>query len=132
MAITEKRGRPIGVLIASASRHEVRLVESTLDACIVSEFPAILIGDKAYDSDLLDALLRGRGVEMVSPHKRNRKKPATQDGRRLRRYKRRFKVERFFSWLEDFRRLVVRWEYHAANYLGFVHLACIRMLIKYL
>ncbi len=48
------------------------------------------------------------------------------------RYKRRFKVKRFFSWLEDFRRLVVRWEYHAANYLGCVHLVCIRILIKYL
>ena len=90
------------------------------------------IGDKAYDSDPLDVSLRDRGVEMVAPDKKNRKKPATQDGRRLCRYKRRFKVERFFSWLEDFRRLVVRWEYHAANYLGFVHLACIRMLIKYL
>ena len=132
MAITEKRGRPAGVLIASASRHEVRLVEPTLDACIVSELPVILIGDKAYNSDPLDVSLRDRGVEMVVPHKKNRKKLATQDGRRLRRYKRRFKVERFFSWLEDFRRLVVRWEYHAANYLGFVHLACIRILIKYL
>ena len=38
MAITEKRGRPVSVLIASASRHEVRLVEATLDACIVSEW----------------------------------------------------------------------------------------------
>ncbi len=63
---------------------------------------------------------------------RNRKRPATQEGRRLRRYKRRFQVERFFSWIDDFRRLVVRWEYHATNYLGFLHLACIRMLIKYL
>ena len=96
MAITEKRGRPVGVLIASASRHEVRLVEPTLDACIVSELPVILIGDKAYDSDPLDVSLRDRGVEMVAPHKKNRKKLATQDGRRLRRYKRRFKVERFF------------------------------------
>ena len=46
MAITEKRGRPIGVLISSASTHEVRLVEPTLDACFVSEVPVILIGDK--------------------------------------------------------------------------------------
>ena len=110
----------------------MRLVEPTLDACFVSETPAILIGDKAYDSDPLDALLRDRGIEMVAPHKKNRKRAATQDGRRLRRYKHRFKVERFFSWLEDYRRLVVRWEYHAENYLGFVLLACMRMLIKYL
>lgn len=132
IAITEQRGRPISVFIANASVHEVRLVEPTLDARIVSELPVILIGDKAYDSDPLDASLRDRGIDLVAPHRRNRKKPATQDGRRLRRYKRRFKVERFFSWLEDFRRLVVRWEYHAANYLGFLHLACIRILMKYL
>ena len=122
----------MSVLIASASCHEVRLVEPVLDACFVSEMPAVLIGDKAYDSDPLDASLRDRGIEMVAPHKKNRKRPVTQDGRRLRRYKHRFKVERFFSWIEDFRRLVVRWEYHAENYLGFVLLACLRMLIKYL
>ena len=132
MAITEKRGRPVSVFIASASRHEVVLVHPTLNACIVSELPAILIGDKAYDSDPLDASLRQRGIEMVVPHKKNRKRRATQDGRRLPRCKRRFQVERFFSWIEDFRRLVVRWEYHAENYLGFVHLACLRMLIKHL
>ena len=132
VAITEKSGRPVSVLITDASCHEVRLVEAALDACWTSETPAVLIGDKAYDSDPLDALLRCRGVEMVAPHKKNRKRPATQDGRRLRRYKRRFKVERFFSWCEDFRRLVVRWEYHAENYLGFVLLACIRMSLKYL
>ena len=43
---------------------------------------------------------------------------------------RRFKVERFFSWLEDFRRLVVRWEYHAELYLGVVLLTCIRILLN--
>ncbi len=122
----------MSVLIASASCHEVRLVEPALDACWTSEPPAVLIGDKAYDSDPLDVSLRCRGTEMIAPHKKNRKRPATQDGRRLRRYKRRFKVERFFSWCEDFRRLVVRWEYHAENYLGFVLLACLRMLMRYL
>ena len=132
VAITEKRGRPVGVLITDASCHEVRMVEPALDACWTFENPAVLIGDKAYDSDPLDASLRGRGVDMVAPYKKNRKKQATQDGRRLRRYKRRFKVERFFSWLEDFRRLVVRWEYYAENYLGFVLLACIRLSLRYL
>ena len=68
-----------------------------LDACFVSEVLTVLIGHKAYDSDPLDASLRGRGIEMVAPHKKNRKRPVTQDGRRLRRYKRRFKVERFFQ-----------------------------------
>ncbi|MDE0089083.1 MAG: hypothetical protein OXU23_25420 [Candidatus Poribacteria bacterium] len=73
------------------------MVEPALDVCWTSETPAVLIGDKAYDSDPLEASLRCWGVEMVSPHKKNRPRPATQDGRRLRRYKRRLKVERFFS-----------------------------------
>ena len=61
----------------------------------------------------------GVGVlKWYRPTKRIAKRPATQDGRRLRRYKRRFKVERFFSWIDNFRRLVVRWEYYAENYLG--------------
>ena len=75
-----KRDRPISVLISSASCHEVGLVEPALDACWTSETPAILIGDKAYGSDPLDASLRCRGVEMVAPHKKNRPRAVTQDG----------------------------------------------------
>ena len=78
MAIPQKRGRPVSVLIASASRHEVVLIQPTLEACIVSEMPAILIGDKAYDSDPLDASLRQRGIEIVVPDKKNRKHRATR------------------------------------------------------
>ena len=58
--------------------------------------PENLIGDRAYDSDPLDEKLRQRGVEMIAPHKSNRVKRKTQDGRRLRRYQRRWIVERFF------------------------------------
>ena len=94
----------MSVLIASASRHEVVLVQPTLDACIVSEMPAILIGDKAYDSDPLDAPLRQRGIEMVVPHKKNSKRRAMQEGCRLHRCKRRFQVKLFFFWIKDFRR----------------------------
>ncbi len=56
----------------------------------------------------------------------------TQDGRKLRRYKRRWKVERLFAWLGNFRRLVVRYERRAENYLGFVHLGCVVILLRYL
>ncbi len=89
-----------------------------------------MIGDKAYDSDPLDERLAERGVEMIAPHRRNRKKPKTQDGRVLRRYKRRWKVERMFAWLGNFRRLVVRYERYVANYTGFVHLGCILILLR--
>jgi len=71
-----------------------------------------------------------RGIEMIAPHKRNRKKPKTQDGRALRRYKRRWKVERFSAWLQNFRRVATRFDYKAENYLGFVHLGCIVILLR--
>ncbi|MGZ3716209.1 MAG: transposase, partial [Ktedonobacterales bacterium] len=69
-------------------------------------------------------------IELIAPHRRNRKRPKTQDGRPLRRYKRRWKFERLFAWLGNFRRLVVRYERHALNYLGFVHLGCILILLR--
>ena len=92
--------------------------------------PANLIGDRAYDSDKLDAELRAEGIEMISPHRSNRVRAKTQDGRRLRRYERRWIVERFFAWLQWQRRLLVRWEYHPANFLGFVQLAALCILLK--
>jgi transposase len=89
-----------------------------------------LLADRAYDADGLDAALAALGVEMIAPHRRNRKRPKTQDGRSLRRYQRRRKIERLFAWLGNFRRLVVRYERHALNYLGFVHLGCILILLR--
>jgi hypothetical protein len=59
--------------------------------------PTCPIGDRAYDSDPLDALLLQQGIDTIAPHRRNRTKPLTQDGRKLRRYQRRWKVERLFD-----------------------------------
>jgi len=72
----------------------VKLVEETLEKRFTEEKPERLIGDRAYDSDPLDERLQQQGIQLIAPHKSNRKKPATQDGRVLRRYKRRWKVER--------------------------------------
>ncbi len=83
-----------------------------------------LILDRGYDSDPLRERLKNKGVEMICPHPRNRKKPKTQDGRSLRRYKRRWKIERTFAWLGNYRRLLVRWERDLVVYRGFFHLAC--------
>ena len=96
MAVADGNGLPLAVGIASGERAEVALVEETLDRSFVDEFPANLIGDAAYDSNKLDAALKEKGVEMISPvnprHKNN-----TQDGRRFRRYRRRWKIERLFA-----------------------------------
>jgi len=134
MAIADSHGLPIAVCTESASPAEVKLVAATVEQRFVADVPERLIGDKGYDSDGLDQqVLSEFGTEMIAPHKRNRRpENKTQDGRALRRFKRRWKVERLFAWLYNFRRLVVRYEYHAENYLGLVQLACVVILLRHL
>ena len=109
------------------------LVDATLDACFLEELPQRLIGDKAYDSDGLDQRLQQeRGLEMIAPHQGNRRKSPSQDGRPLRRCKRRWKIERLFAWLQNFRRLVVRYEYHLRNFLAMVQLGCVVILLRWI
>ena len=132
MAVADAAGLPVAVHVASASPHEVTLVEQTLEGSFVNEVPARIIGDKAYDSDGLDERLREDwGVKMIAPHRGGRKRPKTQDGRELRRYRKRWKVERLFAWLQNYRRLVVRYEYHAENFLAFVQLGCAIILLRH-
>lgn len=131
MAIADASGFPIAAYVESASPHEVTLVEETIDSCFTKYAPQRLIGDKAYDSDALDQLLLDeRGIDMIAPHKKNRKRLKTQDARKLRRYRRRWKVERLFAWLQNFRRINIRYEYHAANFLAFVQLAFSIILLR--
>jgi transposase len=130
MAVADRAGFPLAVYTESASPHEVTLVSKTLVERFTHEKPERLIGDKAYDSDPLDEAMAAIDIEMIAPHKSNRKKTKTQDGRKLRRYKRRWKVERLFAWLQNYRRILVRYEYHDDNYLGFVHLGCILILLR--
>jgi transposase len=131
MAVADGAGLPVAVCAESATPHEVTLVQQTLAESVVAEPLQRLIGDKAYDSDRLDRALAQTGVEMIAPHNRNRKHP-TQDGRSLCRYRRRWKVERLFAWLQHFRRLVVRWEHSLENFLGMVHLGCAIILLRHL
>lgn len=132
MAIADRHGLPLAVCVESASPHETRLVDLVLDSSFLDENPERLIGDRAYDSDPLDACLkRERGIELIAPHRDNRKRPPTQDGRPLRRYKRRWKVERLFAWLHNYRRLIVRWEYYPENFLGLIQLACVVILLRH-
>ena len=130
MAVADGPGLPLAVHTASAAPHEVTLVYPTLLRSFLSVWPQRLIGDRAYDSDPLDYSLALGGLELIAPHKRNRQRPSTQDGRPLRRYRRRWKVERLFAWLHDYRRILTRFEYHTENYLGFVHLGCILILLR--
>jgi transposase len=131
MALSDGSSVPLSIHTESASPHEITLVGATVASGFLKEKPHRLIGDKAYDSDPLDeTLLEEEGIEMIAPHRKNRKKKKTQDGRKLRRYKRRWKIERLFAWLSNFRRLVVRYEYKADNFLGMVQLGCIVILLR--
>jgi transposase len=134
MAIADGHGLPLAICAESASPAEVKLVSQTMEQRFVADLPERLIGDKAYDSDRLDAeVLEQFGTEMIAPHKSNRRpERKTQDRRALRRFKRRWKVERLFAWLYNFRRLVVRYEYKVENYLGFLRLGCVLILFRHL
>jgi len=130
MGIVDRHGLPVAASTHAANHHEVTLVQLTFDFYMIEAKPEKLIGDKAYDSDKLDEELREQGIEMIAPHRSNRRKMHTQDGRRLRRHQRRWLVERFFSWIQWHRRILIRWEYYVHNFLGFVQLACALILLK--
>jgi transposase len=89
-----------------------------------------VIADKAYDSDPLRERLARRGIALIAPHRSNRKKPATQDGRALRRYRRRWIVERTNAWRGNFRRLVVRYDRSLTIYRAFFHIACFMIVLQ--
>ncbi|MCG8585917.1 MAG: transposase [Pirellulales bacterium] len=129
MVLTDGHGLPLGIDTASASPHEVTLIEPLLDKRVLRRLPRRLIYDLAADSDPLRDRLWRRGIELICPHRANRQKPSTQDGRALRRYRRRWKVERSIGWLQNFRRLVTRYEYHADLFQGFVQLACLAVVL---
>jgi transposase len=108
------------------------LTEQTLDAAFVDELPPRVIGDRAWDSKKHEvSLAERRELELIAP-KRQGQNPSRrkQDGRKLRRAKRRWMVERLFAWLQNFRRLVTRWEHKAENFLGFLQLGCVVILLR--
>ena len=131
MGIADRHGLPIALRTESASPAEVKRVEKTLEERIVPDLPERLIGDKAYASDRLDReMMQNYGTEVLAPNRTNRR-VQTQDGRPLRRYVRRWKIERLFAWLFNFLRLVVRYEYHAENFQGFLHLGAAVILLRH-
>jgi transposase len=109
IALADDHGLPLAVSVECASPHESQLVEGVLGHSFLDALPARLIGDKAYDGDRLNRDLAERyGIEMIAPHRGKGREP-TQDGRPLRRYRTRWRVERLFACLHYFRRLVIRW-----------------------
>ena len=140
MVVVDGEGIPLGSKLESASPGEVTLAEPTLQRIRVPrggpgrprQRPLRVVADKAYDSDPLRWRLLKRGIVLISPHRRGRKKPSLNDGRELRRYRKRYKVERTFAWLGNYRRLLIRYDHDIKMYEAFFHLACLVITLRHL
>jgi Transposase DDE domain len=76
------------------------------------------------------AEIERRGIELIAPYRKNNKERKYEDGRKLRRYKRRWIIERTNAWLGQFRRLLVRHEHLLSTYSAFFYLACLRITLR--
>jgi len=130
MVLGEGGGLPLAVDVESASPAEVNLIEPLIDEAVTPYVPARLVYDRAADSDPLRKRLASRGIELICPHRRRRVKPPTQDGRPLRRYRRRWIIERTIAWLQYFRRLVTRYEFYSYLFHSFAKLACMMIVLR--
>lgn len=137
MVLVDGAGVPLGVHLSAANRAEVQLAEPTLAQVAVprrgpgrpKQKPQRVIADRGYDSRGLWNRLRRRDIALIAPHLRQRREPF-QDGRHLRRYRRRWIIERTIAWLLNFRRLTVRYEHQLERYHAFVYLACIVITLR--
>ena len=130
MIMVDRDGTPLSVFTLNANEAEVNAIETLVESSVTGDKPARLLYDKAADADWLRKRLASRDIELVCPHRKNRKQPALQDGRSLRRFKRRYRVERSISWLQNFRRLVSRYEWYAELFEGFAVLGCLYTVMK--
>ena len=132
MTVSDGHGIPLAILTETASTHEVKLIEPLIRRVRIPRRgrgrPKTklrrLIDDKAADSDRLRRELKRRGTDLIAPHRDNRVWQRTQDGRKLRRYRRRWKIERTFAWIQNFRRLVVRHDRKITMFDAYLQLGC--------
>jgi transposase len=130
MVLVDGAGTPLGVYLDSASPAEVKLLEATLDSLNVKGKPKRLIADRGYDSNKVRMLLKRRHIQPIIPARCNNRKATDQDGRMLRRYRKRWIVERSIGWLGNFRRVLVRYDRLLETYGGFLHMACALIVLK--
>jgi transposase len=141
MLAVDGNGLPLGFHLDSASRAEVRLAQQTLDTIRVARLhgrpkqrPEKLVADRGYDSTVFRQALRRRGIRMCIPPKR---RPATWKAKRGRPvvartddYQQRYKVERSFAWLGNFRRLLIRWEHLFSVYRAWFTFAMLLLCVR--
>lgn len=131
MVLMDGDRTPLGVLITAANESEVNHIERLLETSVVPlPEEARLLYDGAADSDPLRARLQARSVELICPHRSNRVKRPTQDGRKLRRRRHRWKIERVNAWLQSYGRIAIRKDQLGAMFLGWTQLACLFTILK--
>ncbi len=141
MLVTDGNGLPIGLELASASRHEVKLAVPTLQTVRVprkgggrpKQRPEELVADKAYDSKRFREWLRSKRVKPTIPTYDRRERKRTKRGRPVKvgpGCTERWKVERTFAWLGNFRRLLVRHERHLCTFRAFFLVAFMVVLLR--
>jgi transposase len=128
--VTDASGLPLGMAAEGANVSETDLLKPALEDVPVEVPPGTpVIADKGHDSDPLRDEVEADGYRAIIPHRRNRVKPSRNDGRRLRRYRHRWRIERTNAWLHCYRGLAVRWSHYSFMYVGFVYLSFIHMAL---
>lgn len=118
---------PIAVTVAGANRHDMKLTRATLTGLVVerpeptAERPQGLCLDKGYDYDEVRDILREFGFTAHIRARGEEARPLREDASKK---ARRWVVERTHSWINRFRRLLVRWDKKPENYLAFLQFAC--------
>jgi transposase len=129
MILTDAHGLPLAVDVTSARPHEAKLIEPLIRKCPLRNRLRRLLYDRAADSPRLRNRLAQRGIDLICPD-RSCRRTKTQDLRKLRRHRRRWRVERTISWLRTYRRLVTRYDQLIQIFLGFVQLACLMIVLR--
>lgn len=126
--LVEGRGLPLAIEVGPAQRHDVKLLAATLDGVVIDRpeppeaAPPHLCLDKAYAGEPAQQTAEERGYTVHVPDKVNAKQKRRRTGGR--RKARRWVVEVTHSWLNRFRRLLVRWEKKKTNFLSMLYFAC--------
>jgi transposase len=138
MVVVDGQGIPLGIHVTSARPAEVKLVDATLNTIRVPrrgpgrprQKPTRLIADRGYDSDPLRDALSRRGITPIIPYRNWNLRRRYDDGRRLRRYRHRWIIERTFAWLGHYRRLLVRHERFTSMYLSLLYFAAALIALR--
>jgi transposase len=120
-------GLPVVFIVSAGQEADVSYAEPLLAAVPVDAEVEAVIADKAYDSKAVAELVKAKGAQVVIPTQKSRKEQRVIDTDL---YKERNLVERFWRKAKEFRRVATRYEKTARNFLAFVHVAALMILLQ--